>query len=130
MFCIPGGLKHNPGGNKTQADHVGPVNVICKVLITTWRLCEAVCAGSQLSRQRRPDLLPKQPGASHGDSLGNEIFSLLMILFEWAALNKLRGSQMLCLCDPLSPQGWWGGWEGGGGAAGDPVLFTVIHVKD
>lgn len=58
VFCIPGGQKHNPGGNKTQADHVGPVNVICKVLITTWRLCEAVCAGSQLSRQRRPDLLP------------------------------------------------------------------------
>lgn len=121
MFCIPGGQKYNPGGNKTQADHVGPVNVICKVLITTWRLCEAVCAGSQLSRQLRPDLLPKQHGSSHGDSLGNEIFSLLMILFEWAALNKLRASQMLCLCDPFLLRG--------GGAARDPVLFTVIHVK-
>lgn len=31
-------------GNKTQADHVGPVNVISKVLITSWRLCEScVC---------------------------------------------------------------------------------------
>lgn len=108
VFCIPWGQKYNPGGNKTQADHVGPVNVICKVLITTWHLCEAVCAGSQLRRQRRPDLLLKQHDASHGDSLGNEIFSLLGILFEWAALNKLRASQMLCLYDPLSPLGCWG----------------------
>lgn len=34
-------------------------------------------------------------GPSPGGSLGNEIFSLLMIPFEWAALNKLRASQML-----------------------------------
>lgn len=96
------------------------------MLITTWRLCEAVCAGSQLSRQQRPDLLSKQHGPRRGDSLGNEIFSLLGILFEWAALNKLRGSQMLCLCDPLPPEGFGGaGW----GAATDLVLFTVIHVE-
>lgn len=101
VFCISGGREYNPGGNKSQADHVGPVNVICKVLITTWRLGEAVCAGSQL---RRPDLLPKHD-ASHSDSLGNEIFSLLGIPFEWAALNKLRASQMLCLCDPFLLRG-------------------------
>lgn len=101
----PEGLQYNPGGNKSQADHVGPVNIICKVLITTWRLCEAVCTESQLSCQWCPDLLPKQPGSSHGDSPGNEIFSLLGILFEWAALNKLRASQMLCLCDPFLLRG-------------------------
>lgn len=124
VFCIPQGQKYNPGGNKTQAGHVGPVNVICKVLITTWHLCEAVCAGSQLRRQRRPDLLPKQHDASHGDSLGNEIFSLLGILFEWAALNKLRASQMLCLCDPVSPLGCWR--EGRGGGAQPEILCCLL----
>lgn len=96
------------------------------MLITTWRLCEAVCAESQLSCQWCPDLLPKQRGSSHGDSLGNEIFSLLGILFEWAALNKLRASQMLCLCDPFLIRD---GGVGVGAAARDPVLFTVIHVE-
>lgn len=92
------------------------------MLITTWHLCEAVCAGSQLSRQRRPDLLPKQRGASHGDSLGNEIFSLLGILFEWAALNKLRASQMLCLCDPFLLC-WGGGTRGGGHSQRSCVVY-------
>lgn len=99
VFCVPAGQEHNPGGNKTQADHVGPVNVICKVLITTWRLCEA---GSQLSRQRRPDLLPKQHGPGPGDSPGNEIFSLLTLPFERAALNKLRAVRMLFVWSPFS----------------------------
>ena len=122
----PGGQKYNPGGNKTQADHVGPVNVICKALITTWRLCEAVCAGSQLSRQRRPDLLPEQRGPSHGDSLGNEIFSLLGILFELAASNKLRASQMLCLCVTPFSSGV-GGRERRGGGGGCSQRSCVVY---
>lgn len=78
-------------GNKSQADPVGPVNVISDVLIRSWRLREAVCAGSQPSRQQN------NTSRAAATAPGNEIFSLLGILFEWAALNKLGAGRMLGL---------------------------------
>lgn len=105
MFCIPGGERYNLGGNKTRADHVGPVNVICRVLITTWRLCEAVCAGSQLSRQRRPDLLPKQhwlepwrqPWKRDFLSVGDPVWM--------ARFKQIKDRVRCCVCVTLCPVG-------------------------
>ena len=72
LFCVAGGQGYNPSSSKTQAGHVGPVNVICNVLITSWRLGEAVCVLGVSGVSRRPDLL----SSSRGDGPGNEIFSL------------------------------------------------------
>lgn len=97
-------------GNKTQADRVGPVNVISNVLISSWRLSEAVCVW------KSADQLTARAAATALETR----FSLLGILFEWTALNKLEASGMLSLCDPLL--------GGGAGATRDPVVYCYSCV--
>lgn len=71
LFCVPGGQKHKSAGNKTQADRVGPVNVISKVLITSWRLCESRVCWESSRAVGRVLILPKQRSGGPG----NVIFS-------------------------------------------------------
>lgn len=126
-FCIPGGHEYNPGSNKTRADRVGPVNVICKVLIRTWRLCEA---GSQLSRQRRPDLLPKQHSSSRGDRPWKRDFLSVGVPVWMGCFKQIKSQSDAVFAWPPSSSGVRVGvGVAGRGTARAPALFAVIHVE-